>query len=163
MGLEVSKLLVTLPPIGIGQGHLSIWIMWNLWNCRNKLIFEQKYISNLDLISQSISQTKEWLGAQIQASTFQIVDLSDSEIKLPPTSIDSNMNQCFTDASWREESLEARFGWIFVDHLNHAESHHQSVATNIGSPLLAEATAINLAIQTAADLGFKKLFIASYS
>ncbi|KAL9840461.1 putative ribonuclease H domain-containing protein [Arabidopsis thaliana] len=91
------------------------------------------------------------------------VDLSDSEIKLPPTSINSDTNQCFTDASWREESLEARFGWIFVDHLNHAESHHQSVATNIGSPLLAEATAINLAIQNAADLGFKKLFIASDS
>jgi ribonuclease HI len=157
-GLEVSKLLVTLPPIGIGQGQLPIWILWNLWNCRNKLIFEQKHISSMDLISQSISQSTEWLGAQIQASKSKIVIPGIS-----PSEIDLDTIQCSTDASWREETLQAGFGWVFVDHSNHLESHHKAAAMNIRSPLLAKASALSLAIQHAADLGFKKLVVASDS
>ena len=158
MGLEASRFLINLPPFGIGQGLLFPWILWNLWNCRNKLIFEQKHISSLDLISQSISQAKEWLGAQIQASSSQIV-----KSWIPPTEIDSDTVKCFTDASWREESLEAGFGWIFVDHWNHTESHHQSAEANINYPLMAESTALLLAIQHASDLGLKKLAIVSDS
>lgn len=50
-----------------------------------------------------------------------------------------------------------------MDHSNHLESHHKAVAMNIRSPLLAEASALSLAIQHAADLGFKKLVVASDS
>ena len=59
--------------------------------------------------------------------------------------------------------LEAGLGWIFVDHWNHTESHHQSAEANINYPLMAESTALLLAIQHASDLGLKKLAIVSDS
>ncbi|KAL9831121.1 putative ribonuclease H domain, reverse transcriptase zinc-binding domain-containing protein [Arabidopsis thaliana] len=143
--------LANCPHCGEDESCLHLFFL-------NKLIFEQKHISSLDLISQSISQAKEWLGAHIQASSSQIV-----KSWIPPTEIDSDTVKCFTDASWREESLEAGLGWIFVDHWNHTESHHQSAEANINYPLMAESTALLLAIQHASDLGLKKLAIVSDS
>jgi len=33
MGLEVSWLLVNVPPTGIEHGLLFPWTLWNLWTC----------------------------------------------------------------------------------------------------------------------------------
>lgn len=68
MGVEASKLLVNLPPIGIGTEPLLPWILWTLWTCRNKKIFDQKQISAKEVISQAIGQTREWKHAQITPS-----------------------------------------------------------------------------------------------
>ncbi|CAL9222593.1 unnamed protein product, partial [Arabidopsis halleri] len=116
LGIEASKRLLCLPPTGLGDGSLLPWILWMIWVCRNKKIFEQKHLSSLDVLSQAITQAKEWTAAQ------SIDPISKSRLHTSPiTSTSADTIQCFSDAAWREESKEAGFGWVFLDHLSKSE------------------------------------------
>lgn len=158
LGIEASNHLTCLPPTGIGHGLLFPWIMWTIWTCRNKKIFDQKSISSQEIITQTTVAAKEWIGAQLCHQSPQIL----SSIN-PIPEIGAGTIRCFTDAAWRKDSREAGFGWIFIDPWSPSESPYSSAARHINSPLLAEATALLLASQQAADLGFSKLSFASDS
>ncbi|XP_010419407.1 PREDICTED: uncharacterized protein LOC104705120 [Camelina sativa] len=69
----------------------------------------------------------------------------------------------FTDAAWRSDSQAAGFGWLFSDDSRSFEITNQKTATNVVSPILAEAIAVSLTLQHALDLGFNKLSLASDS
>jgi len=57
--IESSRRLINLPPTGLGLTPLSPWILWTIWTCRNKRIFEQKQISIPDALSQAVAQARE--------------------------------------------------------------------------------------------------------
>ncbi|KAG7543408.1 Ribonuclease H domain [Arabidopsis thaliana x Arabidopsis arenosa] len=149
-GLRVSK--------GSPRVNHLLFADDTMFFCRNKKTFDQKSTSSMEILSQATVAAKEWLGAQILHPAPQILN---SNATIPEIGADTIM--CFTDAAWREDSREAGFGWIFVDHWLSSESPHSSAAKHINSPLLAEATALFLATQQAADLGFTKLSLASDS
>lgn len=102
-----------------------------------------------------MTNAKEWIDAQIQPPQPQIPHLLNP---LPEIELDSS--RCFTDAAWQGVSQTAGFGWILLDPLNHPIAQGSSNARNVGSPLLAEAEALYLAIHQASDLGLKKLSFA---
>ncbi|CAL9218499.1 unnamed protein product, partial [Arabidopsis halleri] len=52
----------------------------------------------------------------------------------PITSTSADTIQCFSDAAWREESKEAGFGWVFLNHLSKSEKQGKSTASNVSSP-----------------------------
>ncbi|CAL9224796.1 unnamed protein product [Arabidopsis halleri] len=149
LGIEVSNQLVCLPPTGIGESPLLPWILWSIWSSRNKLIFEKKKPVASDVVNQAIIQAKDWIAAQTPRITESPNPCPNQSRKIQAESI-----RCFTDATWREDSRVAGFGWIFKDHLAQSERCNKSVATNVSSPLMAEAIALLLALQQALDLGF---------
>ncbi|KAL9840593.1 putative reverse transcriptase zinc-binding domain-containing protein [Arabidopsis thaliana] len=93
-GIESSKLLINFPPIGRGRGPLFPWIMWTIWTCRNKRIFEQKQIGPSDAISQAVSQAREWLAAQIS-----LRQPTHPRIPYPIDEIEVDTIRVFTDAA----------------------------------------------------------------
>jgi len=157
-GFEAAKHLICLPPVGLGPFPLFPWLIWSIWTCRNKKVFEQKHLSSRDVISQAIVAAKEWFLAQPLPQGIQTLPPSPFE----PV-VESDAILCFTDAAWREDSLEAGLGWIFVDNSNHSEIQDHAVAREVSSPLMAEAIALFSAIQQASNRGFKKLVVASDS
>lgn len=42
VGMELTRILPSLPPVGLGQGTLTVWICWNLWISRNQLTFQKR-------------------------------------------------------------------------------------------------------------------------
>ncbi|XP_019092367.1 PREDICTED: uncharacterized protein LOC109129168 [Camelina sativa] len=108
MGLKTAQLLVCLPPTGIAIGALGAWILWSIWTCRNKLIFEQRSISPKKAMTQAITQTREWYLSQTLENPMTHTCANRQRLEETPDLI-----RCFTDAAWREESQDAGFGWIF--------------------------------------------------
>lgn len=158
-GLEASKLLSCLPPCGVNGGPLMPWILWAIWLARNQKIFKDRISSPMETLVHAISLAREWQSAQ--------------EVKSKPSAKVGGHNiqkqeedetiTCNTDAAWQASGKTAGFGWIFS---NCAEGTRRDGATSsrhIKSPLMAEATAILLAIQQAIALGFTNLAIASDS
>ena len=136
-GLESSKLLINLPPTGLGEVPLLPWILWTIWTSRNKQIFEQKQISESDALSQAISQAREW-------SVAQLVSTQSPQQRLPDQIDEIGLDtiRCFTDAAWNADTKEAGFGWIFTDFLCNTKRQGSSSASNVRSPLMAEAMAL---------------------
>lgn len=158
LGIGAANHLTCLPPVGIDKGFLFPWIVWSIWTCRNKKIFEQKQQSSEDVISQAIVLAKEWIGTQSHPSSQTPKPFISS---VPSTGLD--MIRCSSDAAWREDTRDAGFGWIFSDPLRQTEIQDRAVASNVSSPLMAEASAVLLATQSASALGFSNLLFASDS
>ena len=157
-GLEVSKFLINLPPLGLGNLPLLPWILWTLWTCRNKRVFEQKQISSSEATTQAIASAREWLLAQPIP-----MDPASSHPRIPEFTFPADSILCCSDAAWREDRRAAGFGWTFSNRLLEVSLHGQSFASDIGSPLLAEAMALLLAQQNAVELGFRHVTFASDS
>lgn len=149
MGIELSNRLVNLPPLGVGTEPLVPWILWNIWTCRNKKIFETAHLLPADVLSNAIRQAREWIGAQSTNPT------QTQGRSLPPMdTTDAGTIRCFSDAAWRDPG-EAGFGWVFFNHLVNSEHHDSSSATR--------AIALSLAQKQALDLGYRKVSFASDS
>ncbi|XP_023641325.1 uncharacterized protein LOC111831438 [Capsella rubella] len=157
-GIELTNRLLCLPPLGIGHGNLSPWIMWMIWISRNKKIFEHKQPNSADTLTQAIILAKEWNMAQSDTSSNPKPHL-DRTLQF----VDADSIRIFSDAAWREDSKEAGFGWIWMDTVTGLESHGSSTATNVCSPLMAESIALLLALKQALNLGFQKVIFASDS
>ncbi|KAG7547788.1 Ribonuclease H domain [Arabidopsis suecica] len=131
LGLESSKRVINLPPVGI---------------------------SPKEVLSQAIVHAREWILAQpSQIQTPSITTEPQVAINRAETIL------CFSDAAWRKDSKVAGFGWLFSNRLSNLVHQESSSATNVGSPLLAEAMALCLAQSQALELGFRKVSFASDS
>ncbi|KAL9840110.1 putative ribonuclease H domain-containing protein [Arabidopsis thaliana] len=101
---------------------------------------------------------KEWNSAQLKDPNKQ-----EGSRNPPIHTIGADTIQVFSDAAWKKETSEAGFGWLFIDPLSKSEKRYRSTASNVSSPLMAEAMALLLAIHQALDLGYKNLSFASDS
>ncbi|XP_010473858.1 PREDICTED: uncharacterized protein LOC104753282 [Camelina sativa] len=157
-GLQIVNQCINLPPVGIGEEPLAPWILWNIWISHNKKVFEQKQNLPQDIVTQAISSARDCISAQ--PSNPQPPELRREEQRSDPH---LDTISCFTDAAWRSDSQAAGFGCLFSDDSRSFEITNQKTATNVASPILAEAIAVSLALQHALDLGFNKLSLASDS
>ena len=62
--IENSKRMITLPPTGVSK-PLFPWLLWNLWTCRNQLLFEDKKFTESEVLNKAIRDAKEWSLAQV--------------------------------------------------------------------------------------------------
>lgn len=62
--LQASRKMVSLPPTGVGDTPMFPWLLWTLWNNRNKLLFEDRDYSVEETVLKIIRDTKVWKGAQ---------------------------------------------------------------------------------------------------
>nr|VDD17469.1 unnamed protein product [Brassica rapa] len=59
-----STKMITLPPTGVSK-PLFPWLLWNLWTCRNQLLFEDKKFTESEVLNKAIRDAKEWSLAQV--------------------------------------------------------------------------------------------------
>lgn len=155
--IEKSKYLQSLPLCGLGIGPLHPWILWAIWLARNKRIFNDRYTSPREVITQVVSLAKEWQIAQLTTPPCQ------TQTRNVPGADDLMAVTCHTDAAWNEEHRTAGFGWIFHNRRDGSRRTGSSFSLHIRSPLLAEAIVVYQALQHALDLGFSNFSIASDS
>ncbi|KAG7567824.1 Ribonuclease H-like superfamily [Arabidopsis thaliana x Arabidopsis arenosa] len=156
-GFEASKLLTCLPSIGLGDGPLSPWILWSIWTTRNKKLFNDRILQPMDVITQAITQAKEWNVAQEKKAPTQVTGTTPAPRDADPRSV-----ICNSDAAWNT-NYQAGLGWILTDRQGFTIHQGSNSMASVNSPLQAEALALLLAMKQARNLGFKHLIFASDS
>lgn len=101
-GIKSTKLLITLTPTEIEEGHLFPWIIWAVWIARNKKNFNNHQIQPQEALFQAITTAREW-----QLTHEKIVTGRTHRSSFPRVIIDPNRIICRIEAAWREDSRVA--------------------------------------------------------
>lgn len=155
--------VVCLPPSGITLNILP-WIVWSLWKARNSLIFEGRLESTGETVLRGIKLAREWSISQAQGTEKNnlpkdLLNRSREQTSLPIA--EGNRVVCTTDAAWNKDSLTAGLAWIFTGAGIRTPINGSVVERPIGSPLIAEASAIRSALCMAISLEFTSLDVFS--
>lgn len=79
--ISAASSFIVLPPVGLTI-PLWPWILWHLWKARNKLSFENRAFSSMEIILKAITDAREWQSAQCTDQIGSIVAARSST--LPP-------------------------------------------------------------------------------
>ncbi|CAF2056272.1 unnamed protein product [Brassica oleracea] len=129
--------MVSLPPTGLNEAALFSWILWYLWSARNKLAFEETWLSELEIVTLEVKEARAWQSAQ-HHNTAPITQPIVSKLSLSTPLLKET--QCFVDAEWISATCMGGFGWIFKD-------------LTSGSALIAEALAVKAVLLDAVSSG----------
>ncbi|CAH2035809.1 unnamed protein product [Thlaspi arvense] len=146
--------MINLPPTGMASTPLYPWVFWNLWTCRNQLLFEGKDYTSKEVADKACSDAKAWHVAQ-EALTQQ-----KREVKLTkpcPSTISPASLTCFVDAAWDNSTGCSGLGWVLKDNSNTTLFQNSRIQRFVSSALVAEALALKAALQDAASSGIKEL------
>ena len=149
--IENSKRMITLPPAGVSKS-LFPWLLWNLWTCRNQLLFENKKYTETEVLNKAIKDAKEWSLAQVTPPP-----------KPPPPPLAAAQNYsssttlCYTDGAWDATSKTGGMGWCFKDHMGLMMVQGANAKQYVGSALMAEALSLKMALECATGLGIRDL------
>ncbi|KAG5397119.1 hypothetical protein IGI04_018933 [Brassica rapa subsp. trilocularis] len=113
-----------------------------IWTSRNTFIFERRHQTPEETTLKGIKLAREWSTSQ--ALVRDKSDLPHNRPRESPQTIsDSNRVTCKTDAAWNKEKLAAGLGWVFSGPRLESPIKGSMVESSIGSPLIAEASAIS--------------------
>lgn len=62
--LQRVKSCIPLPPVGISNANLYIWIFWHLWKGRNQFVFGEKRFTEEEIVTKAIMDAKAWQEAR---------------------------------------------------------------------------------------------------
>lgn len=62
--LQASRRIINLPLMGISEAALHPWIFWYLWVGRNKSVFENREVSEQEVVVTAIKEARIWQSAQ---------------------------------------------------------------------------------------------------
>lgn len=159
--ITAAPTLFTLPPSGI-LTPLWPWILWNLWKARNKLCFEQKHYSAIEVITKSITDAKEWQLAQGSMSAPHTRQKTIATPLNPPTTA-TNSLVCNIDAAWSSATGNCGFGAVFSGPAGSSLPTVSDSRPFVSSALMGEALAMRAAIMIAFTSNVRSLTIRSDS
>lgn len=120
----------TVPPCGITWKSIAPWIIWALWTSRNKLVFNERTLSPVEVMSTTIETAREWQNSQLMVAGKQ------RKTELPPQNpVDQILVR--SDAAWKESSTTTGLGWTISE--RSGLSTFSSTEAHIFSPLIAES------------------------
>ncbi|RID64856.1 hypothetical protein BRARA_D00096, partial [Brassica rapa] len=157
-GLDRSRRIPSLPPVGLDAGTLSAWIVWSIWLSRNQLLFQHRSFTLEETITKAVTDAREWTLAQNHTNT---ASPPTRMINLEPNPNRPNHLSIYTDAAWNPSTDGAGFGWMIDDPIT--PSQHSATETFVSSPLMAEALALRQAIIFALNHGIESAVIHSDS
>ncbi|KAG2292835.1 hypothetical protein Bca52824_039504 [Brassica carinata] len=157
-GLEASRKIPSLPPVGLAAGSLSSWIVWSIWLSRNQLLFQRRDFTPEETVTKAITDAREWTLAQNHPTN---VSPGQRMINLEPNPNRQAHSSIFIDAAWNPSTGCAGFGWIIDDPVT--PSQHAATETFVSSPLMAEALALRQAIIFALNTGIRSAVLHSNS
>lgn len=160
--IELPKLTV-LPPVGL-LIPLWPWILWNLWKFQNKLCFNKRKFSAMEIVVKAITDAKEWQAAQLAEPVIRLETVQNRGPSLVTTMFPPDTLVCNVDAAWDSKSGNCGLGCVFSGCLPMGMTGTLSMSrSHISSALLAEAIAIHTAVMHAASSNVKSLMILSDS
>ena len=162
--IELGHTLTALPPTGVSV-PLWPWVLWNLWKARNKLCFENRTFSAMEIIVKAISDAREWQDAQ---PSPPLQDIPQAPNLLLPNRRTFTPPQgtllCLVDGAWDAVSRNCGTGGNFSGEGSSAYPNPISDSRRlVSSALMAECLAIRSAVMYAALLNIKSLMILSDS
>ena len=154
--------VICLPPSGISLNILP-WVLWAIWTARNTLIFEGRYQSPEETTLNGIKLARERTNSQNQSSGKKDLPQSQQfQSRAPPQiNLDNDQVTCKTDAAWHKQKLVAGLGWVFSGPRLESPIKGSMCEASIGSPLVAEASAVRSAMCMAINLEFSSLEVLS--
>ncbi|XP_056842911.1 uncharacterized protein LOC130495527 [Raphanus sativus] len=163
--IAAASNLTVLPPVGLST-PLWPWILWQLWKARNKLCFENKAFSSMEIISKALAHAKEWEKAQELEKPLLAPGVLD-HTRNPPRREprpSSDTVLCNVDAAWDARTLNCGIGGIFSGQEHIPKLVNISASRRfVSSAIMAEAIAIRSAVLYAASSNVKSLMIRSDS
>ncbi|CAA7035631.1 unnamed protein product [Microthlaspi erraticum] len=148
--------MICLPPTGINQGPIFLWLVWAIWTTRNYLIFEERIFTPEATILKALVEAREWQLAQSKIETTKPHMQTQKTYRNGSATV-----TCFTDGSWNLDSRTAGSGWIFLDSTGTEIGEGQSAERFVSSSLMAEAISIRSALNNALEKGFNDLILKS--
>ncbi|XP_056848923.1 uncharacterized protein LOC108820218 [Raphanus sativus] len=146
----MARTIVCLPPTGVRVPILP-WIVWFLWLARNKLIFENKTAQPMEIITKSIAAALEWNQAQDNAKEKEALPMKTNRLQEANA---ARSHRCSVDAAWDSNRNRAGIAWRLTGSHLAAPLSGTRIIEDVGSPLMAEALALQEGIARARDLGF---------
>ncbi|WZZ78278.1 hypothetical protein YC2023_098850 [Brassica napus] len=114
MLISSAPSFIVLPPVGLTVPLWS-WILWQLWNGRNKLCFENRVFSGMKIISKAIADAREWQSAQCSDKAVPS-DVAQSHSRISSLQAPSPSPEtviCNVDAAWDSLTLNSGIGGVF--------------------------------------------------
>ncbi|XP_056843438.1 uncharacterized protein LOC130495882 [Raphanus sativus] len=158
--LSNNSRMVNLPPTGLGLSPLFPWIYWLLWKNRNRLVFEGKSFTAVELVTKALKEARSWEEATAADKVPPPTYPPRPRFPAPQTSTAFN---CFTDGAWDPISGNSGQGWVFVDPSGVEVRHHFSNRLHVAAPIVAEALAVKAALLDAVTHDFTQLNLFSDS
>lgn len=145
-----------LPLTGLSS-PLFMWVCWSLWTARNRLIFENKSASVLEVSTTAIRSAREWSLAQPSAITNRPALVPASST----TTTRNDVISVYTDAAWRQSDGVTGCRWLFRNSDQTVTQHGSRCFDYTPSVLIAEALAVRLALSHALSSGYTRACIYS--
>lgn len=102
--------LVNLPPAGV-YVPLWPWLLWNLWKARNKLCFEDRIFSGMEIVTKSIVDARNWQEAQMPPKDRRVTHKSAPKVANNP--VPAGTVVCNVDAAWNASSGNCGLGVLY--------------------------------------------------
>lgn len=144
-----ARSLKCLPPSGISSVNLAAWVLWNLWTCRNKLVFNAVATDPMDVMSYAVSAAREWQNGKMPKQQKQ-----RNTLPRPPPAV-SSIPVVRSDAAWRENTIFAGLGWVVT--CDKKLMKFSGVEPFVSSPLIAEGTALREALRKCKEMNLRRI------
>lgn len=150
--------MINLPPTGLGLSPIYPTLYWHLWKNRNRLLFEDKSLTESELLLRVLKDVRCWEEAS-QAEKFGRLTNTRSP---PPPTLPTGL-RCFADGAWDPASRNSGQGWVFTDLAGVEVRHHSGNRLHVAAPIVAEALAVKAALLDAVNHDFFQVVVLSDS
>ncbi|WZZ05529.1 hypothetical protein YC2023_091450 [Brassica napus] len=163
-GLEanIAFLFDALDGNGAGDSKFrSIpWVLWNVWKNRNALLYAETQNSPSFWVLNAEEEATLWFEANKQAQHIEAQShrMGDMERWCPPS---TGTVKCNIHVNWRSAALISGGAWIARDHTGNVLFHGRDAFTPSSNRMIAELRGILWVMQSARDLYFHSICIAS--
>ena len=143
------------------QKTLPWFLGLRIWKMRNKLLFENKRDHILSVIHAAHLDYKTWMEEMIKANVHTEQPQRSKINSIQEVHRPETKDYCIVDASWISPTDKAGIGWSLHSREGTLRIRGSSAIHQTISPLVAEASAMLLAVQQMVKLSYKKVMFVS--
>ncbi|XP_009117187.1 uncharacterized protein LOC103842327 [Brassica rapa] len=137
------------------------WVLWNLWKCRNGLLFEGKRWSPSEIVCKGFGESEEWYLAQIvekEMESKQITYSASNKIRWSPPP--DQWLTCNFASDWNKTTKSLGAAWVVRNDRGVVLFHNRRTFAEISSKEEAKLVTFLWAAESMTSLKLDKLIMA---